>query len=161
MSRIDSSGTRTSTRMRCPSGFTNARTATRAGISCARAVAGSHSSDSARSGMSLRARFKSSTFGIRSCPANEGLARQGLRVTVYNLPPRPGNGQFRRRQEIRMKRLWQAGSFLTIVAALGVAQAALDAQVQTVEAPRFEVDPLWPKPLPNGWVLGNVIGVGV
>jgi hypothetical protein len=60
-----------------------------------------------------------------------------------------------------MKRLWLAGSFLTIVATLAVAQAALDAQVQTVEAPRFEVDPLWPKPLPNGWVMGNVIGVGV
>jgi hypothetical protein len=30
-----------------------------------------------------------------------------------------------------------------------------------VQAPRFEVDPLWPKPLPNHWVLGNVIGVGV
>ena len=30
-----------------------------------------------------------------------------------------------------------------------------------VVAPRFEVDPLWPKPLPNHWVLGNVIGVGV
>jgi DNA-binding beta-propeller fold protein YncE len=28
-------------------------------------------------------------------------------------------------------------------------------------APRFEVDPLWPKPLPNHWVLGNVIGVSV
>ena len=28
-------------------------------------------------------------------------------------------------------------------------------------APAFEVDPLWPKPLPNGWVLGMVIGVGV
>src|SRR4029077_12297615 len=25
----------------------------------------------------------------------------------------------------------------------------------------FEVDPMWPKPLPNHWVLGNVIGVGV
>ena len=60
-----------------------------------------------------------------------------------------------------MKRLWLAGTFLTVIAVLAVAQAALDAQVQTVEAPRFEVDPLWPKPLPNGWVLGNVIGVGV
>jgi DNA-binding beta-propeller fold protein YncE len=29
------------------------------------------------------------------------------------------------------------------------------------EAPRFEVDPLWPRPLPNHWVLGSVIGVGV
>jgi hypothetical protein len=28
-------------------------------------------------------------------------------------------------------------------------------------APRFEVDPLWPKPLPNGWILGSTIGVSV
>ncbi len=29
------------------------------------------------------------------------------------------------------------------------------------EAPMFEVDPLWPQPLPNHWVLGSAIGVGV
>ncbi len=29
------------------------------------------------------------------------------------------------------------------------------------KAPRFEVDPLWPKPLPNHWVLGSVTGVAV
>ena len=28
-------------------------------------------------------------------------------------------------------------------------------------APLFEVDPLWPKPLPNHWLLGSTIGVGV
>ncbi|MCC6367154.1 MAG: hypothetical protein IT165_26850 [Bryobacterales bacterium] len=28
-----------------------------------------------------------------------------------------------------------------------------------VQAPRFEVDPMWPKPLPNHWVIGSVIGV--
>ena len=28
-------------------------------------------------------------------------------------------------------------------------------------APLFEVDPLWPKPLPNHWVLGSTIGVAV
>jgi hypothetical protein len=28
-----------------------------------------------------------------------------------------------------------------------------------VQAPRFEVDPLWPKPLPNHWVIGATIGV--
>jgi DNA-binding beta-propeller fold protein YncE len=27
--------------------------------------------------------------------------------------------------------------------------------------PRFEVDPLWPKPLPNHWILGSVTGVAV
>jgi hypothetical protein len=42
-------------------------------------------------------------------------------------------------------------------------QRTLDAhaRVNAVMAPRFEVDPLWPKPLPHHWVLGNVIGVGV
>jgi hypothetical protein len=30
-----------------------------------------------------------------------------------------------------------------------------------VQAPRFEVDPMWPKPLPNHWVLGRVIGLAV
>lgn len=29
------------------------------------------------------------------------------------------------------------------------------------QAPKFQVDPLWPKPLPNHWVLGSVTGVAV
>jgi hypothetical protein len=28
-------------------------------------------------------------------------------------------------------------------------------------APRFDVDPFWPKPLPNHWILGSVTGVAV
>ena len=28
-------------------------------------------------------------------------------------------------------------------------------------APMFEVDPFWPKPLPNYWLLGSTIGVAV
>jgi DNA-binding beta-propeller fold protein YncE len=28
-------------------------------------------------------------------------------------------------------------------------------------APRFEVDPFWPKPLPNNWLLGHVAGIAV
>ena len=28
-------------------------------------------------------------------------------------------------------------------------------------APKFEVDPLWPKPLPERWVLGSVVGLSV
>jgi len=49
------------------------------------------------------------------------------------------------------------------VAALFAAQSTLGAyaRAHAVQAPQFEVDPLWPKPLPNHWVLGNVIGVGV
>jgi DNA-binding beta-propeller fold protein YncE len=40
-------------------------------------------------------------------------------------------------------------------------QRSADAQRATVEAPVFEVDPLWPKPLPNGWLLGMAIGIWV
>ena len=47
------------------------------------------------------------------------------------------------------------------IGALGVAQASLRAtDRQMVQAPRFEVDPVWPKPMPNHWILGSVIGVG-
>lgn len=34
-------------------------------------------------------------------------------------------------------------------------------EAATTQAPRFEVDPFWPKPLPNHWVIGSVIGVSV
>ena len=40
-------------------------------------------------------------------------------------------------------------------------QAAAAQSRAAVEAPIFEVDPLWPKPLPNHWVLGSTIGVWV
>ena len=32
---------------------------------------------------------------------------------------------------------------------------------QTAQAPTFEVDPFWPKPLPNHWVTGSTIGLSV
>jgi DNA-binding beta-propeller fold protein YncE len=32
---------------------------------------------------------------------------------------------------------------------------------QAVDAPKFEVDPFWPKPLPDRWVIGEVVGVCV
>ncbi len=51
------------------------------------------------------------------------------------------------------------------IAALGVGQAILqykaEAQGSNVQAPMFEVDPLWPKPLPNNWLLGWTIGTWV
>ena len=55
------------------------------------------------------------------------------------------------------------GALAMSIAALGIGQAVLDrgaiAQGKTVQAPVFEVDPLWPKPLPNHWLMGSVIGV--
>ena len=56
------------------------------------------------------------------------------------------------------------GGFVGLLAVLFFAQARVEqiasAQNQgAAQAPRFEVDPLWPKPLPNHWLLGNAIGV--
>jgi len=57
-------------------------------------------------------------------------------------------------------------TLVTLLAALGVGQHLLqqsaEAQAKgSTQAPRFEVDPMWPKPVPNHWVFGNIIGVGV
>ena len=58
-----------------------------------------------------------------------------------------------------------AAGFAALIGALGVGQAVLqseaDAQARTVKAPKFEVDPFWPKPLPNHWLLGWTIGLWV
>jgi len=43
---------------------------------------------------------------------------------------------------------------------LSASTAAL-AQRDAPKAPRFEVDPLWPKPMPNRWILGSTVGVAV
>jgi len=58
---------------------------------------------------------------------------------------------------------------VTIMIAMGIALAILDSSVckaqsntvQTQAAPRFKVDPFWPKPLPNRWVTGEVGGTCV
>ncbi len=60
-----------------------------------------------------------------------------------------------------------AGLFVTGLTLLVVAErtferaSAADQAAATVEAPRFEVDPAFPKPLPNGWLMGMAIGVAV
>ena len=54
-----------------------------------------------------------------------------------------------------------AASIAGLAIGQAVLQRAADAQGATVQAPRFVVDPLWPKPLPNNWVLGWTIGLWV
>lgn len=46
------------------------------------------------------------------------------------------------------------GGFVTALLALSPARSAAQGS-----APKFEVDPLWPKPLPNLWVTGGIGGV--
>src|SRR5712671_3416911 len=58
-----------------------------------------------------------------------------------------------------------AVAFLALLAGLGVISAVLEKRAAVaaaaVEAPQFEVDPLWPKPLPNHWNQGMTVGVSV
>ena len=61
---------------------------------------------------------------------------------------------------------WAGITGMALVVALGFGQAALEreAAAQTeglTWGPIFEVDPLWPRPLPNNWVIGSAIGVSV
>ncbi|MCZ2147623.1 MAG: hypothetical protein LC126_07590 [Bryobacterales bacterium] len=63
-----------------------------------------------------------------------------------------------------MKRTYYIGAGLVaIIGALAVGSHLLEkravVEAAGVPAPRFEVDPMWPKPLPNHWVIGSVIGV--
>jgi hypothetical protein len=48
-----------------------------------------------------------------------------------------------------------------IVLAISIVDQQVNAKSDTVKAPIFEVDPLWPKPMPNHWLLGMAIGVWV
>ena len=63
-------------------------------------------------------------------------------------------------------RLLATAAAVVVVMGLWIVQRGLERSVAAqgragVQAPRFEVDPLWPKPLPNHWVLGNAVGVWV
>src|SRR4051795_11249151 len=64
-----------------------------------------------------------------------------------------------------MKRKHYIAVSVLVVGALSIATALLQdkakAEAAAVQAPRFEVDPMWPKPLPNHWVIGATIGVAV
>ena len=65
-----------------------------------------------------------------------------------------------------MKRIhYVAGGVLALIVLLGSGSVLLQRRAAVeaagVQAPRFEVDPMWPKPLPNHWLMGSVIGVSV
>ncbi len=63
------------------------------------------------------------------------------------------------------RKLCIGAGFLALIAALALGSKALEkkaaVEAATVQAPMFEVDPMWPKPMPNHWVIGMAIGVSV
>src|SRR5712672_1130618 len=65
-----------------------------------------------------------------------------------------------------MKRNYYIGlGFVVVLLMLGLSLRMLEkrsaVEAATVQAPMFEVDPLWPKPMPNHWLIGMTIGVSV
>ena len=53
---------------------------------------------------------------------------------------------------------------VVVLALFAVRKSTVTVTAQTrgaVQAPNLEVDPFWPKPLPNHWLLGSVTGVAV
>jgi len=66
---------------------------------------------------------------------------------------------------VAKRELWAGSALAGILVALGAAYVVVErkavVQAAGAQAPKFEVDPLWPKPLPNHWLMGNTIGVSV
>jgi len=54
-----------------------------------------------------------------------------------------------------------AVAIITLAIASSVLQRKAAVEAAGVQAPTFEVDPFWPKPLPNHWLIGMTIGVAV
>lgn len=65
-----------------------------------------------------------------------------------------------RRRRMALGGLGVAG-LLVALAAWRPAQQTASGAADLVEAPRFEVDPAWPKPLPNHWLIGQNVGVSI
>jgi DNA-binding beta-propeller fold protein YncE len=63
------------------------------------------------------------------------------------------------------KKVYAGAAFAAVAAALGAGSAVMGkravVQAAGVQAPRFEVDPFWPRPLPNHWILGQTIGLSI
>jgi hypothetical protein len=69
------------------------------------------------------------------------------------------------------RREFKIGIACVLVAmALGVGSACMDSMAEgggtsmvagAGQVPLFEVDPFWPRPLPNHWLLGSTIGLDV
>lgn len=71
------------------------------------------------------------------------------------------------KRSIRKRRVIVQACLMALLVALGVGARAGERNVTgqgrsaAVQAPLFEVDPLWPKALPNHWVLGSIGGLSI
>src|SRR5215467_1951730 len=89
-----------------------------------------------------------------------------MEFSTEKLKISPNANQKLGRSDMTSKRNIVIGATLVaLLAVLFIGQSLLTkAAAQTasgVMAPKFEVDPNWPKPLPNGYQLGQTIGVAI
>jgi hypothetical protein len=64
-------------------------------------------------------------------------------------------------QMITANRILRSSTFLTLGLALSLLSVSAQRATRGSEVPTFQVDPLWPRPLANHWILGSVTGVSV
>src|SRR5258705_5392035 len=147
-------------RSRPDSGLANARTVTRFGISWARTGA-------ARSARKATGRSQPGQRSITAASIRRGSCRDYGVTTAVAVDGERRNRCWRpsptQGMDMRIRTAVIFSVVGVVVAGLAVGQSKLQAAIaaRAVDAPRFEVDPLWPKPLPNHWVLGSTIGVGI
>ena len=63
------------------------------------------------------------------------------------------------------RNVYVGAAIVALAAALGTGSVLVGGRAVVraagAQAPKFEVDPFWPKPLPNGWVIGQTIGLAL
>lgn len=60
-----------------------------------------------------------------------------------------------------LRTIASAAVLLAVLSAAATAQTAPAKASMPEQAPQYRVDPAWPKPLPNHWIMGAVCGVAV
>jgi DNA-binding beta-propeller fold protein YncE len=87
----------------------------------------------------------------------------GIELSARGEPVFPGCDGLRRIPVTKWEETMKRAAKLIVAAALCLAAPVL-AQAQNTGGsglPQFQVDPLWPKHLPNNWLLGQVSGITV
>src|SRR2546427_96766 len=119
---------------------------------------GGRSRASARAARGARRRVRGGRVDHRhDHPRPEGPAPV-LRAPGQGLRPRGGRPMTTRRLGIvaAVLALTTLGGLVLVLTGPVTAQSAANGV-----APRFQVDPWWPKPLPNNWLMGQAAGVAV
>jgi len=93
-----------------------------------------------------------------------GARCKSLRL-LTKLSNNKGIGRERKNMGTTTPYLWPAAIIMAVAISIGIwnplQNRANAAPTPASAAPRFEVDPYWPKPMPNNWVTGRLGGVCV